>query len=163
MSQAGEQPTRVLMICMGNICRSPMAEAMFVHLARGRGVLDQFEIDSAGTGGWHTGHPPDERMQEVARHNAVVMNSRARQVTTHDFEAFDLLVCMDDENHRDLRAMGAPVEKLHRLLDFHPDPPTREVPDPYYGEHDGFQLVFDLVQRACDGLLNHLIADARSH
>lgn len=135
-----------------------MAEAMFIHLAQKRGILHAFDIDSAGTGGWHVGEPPDPRMREVAAQHDIAMSCRARQVAVSDFSRFDMLICMDEENHDRVQTMGAPLERLHLLMQFHPDPPTMEVPDPYFGGHDGFQNVFTLVQHACEGLLDHLLA-----
>ena len=130
---------------------------MLVHLAEQRGVADRFEVDSAGTGGWHVGEPPDQRMQDVAASQGVVMNSRARQVQFADFERFDLLICMDEDNLDRVLTMGAPPGKVHLLLQFHPKPPVREVPDPYYGGRDDFEQVFTLVRDACDGLLDQLL------
>jgi protein-tyrosine phosphatase len=147
---------RILFVCMGNICRSPLAENVFRHLANARGVMDQFDIDSAGTGGWHAGEPPDHRMQATARARGVMMIGRARQVRTEDFERYDLLLCADEDNRRNLLKIGAPKIKTRLLLEFHPDVSVREVPDPYYGEGDGFERVFDLCEAACRGLLEHL-------
>ncbi|MAB82309.1 MAG: protein tyrosine phosphatase [Phycisphaerae bacterium] len=144
---------------MGNICRSPMAEAMFRHQAVNRGVMERFTIDSAGTGGWHEGSPPDERMQETARRNGVAMDCSARQVRPSDFTDFDLILCMDRENHGNLLRAGAPPERVRLMLDFHHDDDHREVPDPYYGEHDGFQLVFELLESSTSNLLDSLLSE----
>lgn len=151
----------ILFVCMGNICRSPMAEALFIHQAALRGAGDLFTIDSAGTGGWHAGSPPDERMHRTARSHGVEMDCRARQVCSADFEAFDLILCMDRENHANLLRLGAPPDRTRLMLEFHPDDRHDEVPDPYYGEHDGFQLVFDLLQTSCDRLLDTLLSQER--
>lgn len=148
----------ILFVCMGNICRSPMAEAMFLHQAALRGVVDRFTVDSAGTGGWHAGSPPDERMQHTARTHGVDMQCSARQVRSSDFETFDLIVCMDRENHANLLRAGSPPDRTVLMLDFHPDEEHQEVPDPYYGEHDGFELVFELLQVSCERLLDDLVA-----
>ena len=148
----------ILFVCMGNICRSPMAEAMFKHQAVLRGVEGEFTVDSAGTGGWHAGSPPDERMQQTARKHGVDMDCRARQVRSSDFREFDLIICMDRENHANLLRAGSPPDRTRLMLDYHPDDRHQEVPDPYYGEHDGFQLVFDLLQAGCEGLLDDLLS-----
>jgi protein-tyrosine phosphatase len=154
-------PIRILFVCMGNICRSPLAEGVFRHRARERGVEDRFVIDSAGTGDWHVGERPDRRMREVAQRRGVVVDGQARQVAPDDFERFDHLVCMDASNRRQLERYGAPDGKLRLLLDADPAAPTREVPDPYYGGKRGFETVYDLVERACAALLDELLVVPR--
>lgn len=150
--------TRVLFICMGNICRSPLAEAMFRSLAEQRGAAGRFEIDSAGTTGYHAGEPPDLRMRAVASRLGLQLGGTARQVTTRDFQTFDYLLCMDEENRERTLAMGAPPEKVRLLLESDPDAEMVEVPDPYYGGEEGFDLVFRLVESACSALLDELLA-----
>ncbi len=144
---------------MGNICRSPLAENLFRYHANARGVIDQFEIDSAGTGGWHAGEPPDHRMQEAARSRGLTMIGRARQVTRDDFRRFDLLLCADHNNRHDLLKIGSPPAKTRLLLEFNADAVVEEVPDPYYGGPEGFEHVFELVNEACERLLDHLLAN----
>lgn len=156
--------TSVLFVCMGNICRSPMAEGVFLHLAMQRGVADRFEVDSAGTGGWHAGNPPDPRALEVADRNGVKLLSRARQVRApEDFERFRWLVVMDLDNRARLLSRGAPQERVRLLRSFDPalsnlapDHPSLEVPDPYYGGPEGFDRVYAMVLAACAGLLDAL-------
>jgi protein-tyrosine-phosphatase len=150
--------TRVLFVCLGNICRSPLAEGVFLHLARQRGVLDRYQIDSAGTGGWHVGERPDPRSSEVARRNGVLLDGSARQVESHDFERFDWIIAMDRSNLRDLESMRRQRgrAKLQLLRDFDPDPGDRDVPDPYYGGADGFDTVFAMVHRSAAALLERL-------
>ena len=146
----------ILFICMGNICRSPMAEGVFVHKLREQGLHGDFEVDSAGTGGWHAGDPPDHRSAEEAQRNGVRLVSRARQVNARDFETFDLLVCMDEENERNLLAMGCPAGKIRQLMFYHSGSEHDSVPDPYYGGRDGFRLMFELIEDSVDGLIKHL-------
>lgn len=153
--------TSLLFVCMGNICRSPLAEGVFKHHATQRGVLDHFEIESAGTGGWHAGERPDPRAIDIALKHGIALDSRARQVARRDFKRFDLLLCMDEDNREHLEAMGAPADKLSLLLEHDPDAPAREVPDPYYGGVDGFMTVYSLVDGACQALLDSLLARAK--
>ncbi len=131
-------------------------------LVREAGVEDFFELDSAGTGGWHVGHPPDERATAAAAARGIVLEGAARQVTPADFERYDLVLAMDRANSRDLRAL-APSEaaraKVRLLREFDPrtaGAPDLDVPDPYYGGEDGFGVVLDQVQAACRGLLAEL-------
>ena len=161
MGSMSEQPVKILFICMGNICRSPLAECLFRHKAEQRGVADRFFIDSAGTGGWHAGNRPDSRMRQCAKARNVNVDGRARQVRQQDFSHFDYLICMDEDNRENLLDMGAPPHKVHLLLEFNPDAPVREVPDPYYGGMEGFDTVYDLVDAACDALLDAFLDQVR--
>lgn len=156
-------PFRICFVCLGNICRSPTAEAVMLQLVDDAGLSDRIEIDSAGTGGWHVGDPPDERAGAEARRRGLTMTSRARQFHPGDFDHFDLVVAMDRNNLRDLHDLThAPPhrDKVVLLRSFDPahDPSAGDddVPDPYYGGHDGFRDVFDLVDAACRGLLDHV-------
>jgi len=151
---------RILFVCLGNICRSPLAEGVFRHLAVEAGLDGRFEVDSAGTGAWHVGEPPDERSLAVARKNGVRLDGRARKVAEEDFSEFDLLVAMDQDNLRALQALKeeaggqAPVRLLR---EFDPDADgDLEVPDPYYGGPDGFDRVYEMVHRSCIALLDSL-------
>jgi protein-tyrosine phosphatase len=147
----------VLFICMGNICRSPLAEGVFLHKVNGRGAGALFHVDSAGCGGWHTGEWPDRRAIEAARRHGIVLPSRARQVTSNDLLAFHHLLCMDEENREHVLALGAPAERVRLLLEYHPEAPMREVPDPYYGGAADFDLCYRLIDAACDGLIEALM------
>jgi protein-tyrosine phosphatase len=152
----------ILFVCMGNICRSPLAEGLFRHRANERGVVDRFSVDSAGTGGWHVGEPADHRMRQVAEQRGVKLTSRARQIRAEDAARFDYIICMDRDNQRNVLRLGIPPEKVTLLLDYDPDSPVREVPDPYYGGSEGFDRVFSLVDAACKKLLDELLTAAAS-
>lgn len=154
--------TSVLFVCMGNICRSPLAEGIFRHKSAQRGVSGLFLIDSAGTGDWHVGEAPDERVQRVAGRHGVKLDSAARQVRRRDFKRFDHILCMDEDNREELLDMGAPAGKVRLLLECDPSAPIVEVPDPYFGGEDGFELVWRLVDSACDAVLDQLLAQRAS-
>jgi protein-tyrosine phosphatase len=155
---------RLLFVCLGNICRSPTAEAVMARLVDDAGRAGEVELDSAGTGAWHVGSPPDERATAAASARGIAMRGVARQVRAEDFERFDLLLAMDAENHRDLRLLAPDAEgaaKVRMLREFDPastDAVSLDVPDPYYGGEDGFDHVLDLVEAACAGLLDELSA-----
>lgn len=151
--------TRVLFVCLGNICRSPTAEAVFAHVVDREGLAHLFEIDSAGTGDWHAGELAHPRTRETAERRGVRITHRARQVRPDDFERFDYLVAMDASNAKNLRALAghdAHRAKIHLFRDFEggAEPAGREVPDPYYTGQ--FDEVFDICVRASEGLLAHL-------
>lgn len=155
---SNDEPVRVLMVCLGNICRSPLAEGLLIHLARERGHHARLLVDSCGTGGWHAGDPPDPRSLAVALKHGVNLPSRARQFDpTRDIEGFDLLVAMDDSNRRTLIDRGTPEAKVRLMLDFHPELAGEDVPDPYYGGPGGFDDVYEMVRVACEGLLAQLL------
>jgi protein-tyrosine phosphatase len=146
----------VLFVCMGNICRSPTAHGVFRALVEREGLSDQVGIDSAGTHAYHLGSGPDKRAQETALSRGIDLSDLvARRVSEADFESFDYVVAMDQDNFIALSELAADqhVEKIHMLMDFAPGMRTREVPDPYYGGPAGFERVFDLVEAAAQGLL----------
>lgn len=149
----------VLFVCMGNICRSPTAEAVFRHLLEEQGLSGLITTDSAGTHGYHIGEPPDERARRTALGRGVDLSDlRARRVTAEDFTIFDFILAMDRDNFRTLAQLCPPVHhgKLKLFMDFAPDLGVREVPDPYYGGPLGFEQVFDLIEAAAWGLLEDL-------
>ena len=151
----------VLFVCMGNICRSPTAEALFRKLAPQLAPELQFEIDSAGTHGYHIGAPPDQRSQRAAHRHGVDMSElRSRQLAPQDFERFDWIVFMEESNRRDALALArsAGTARLVRLLDFAPAQPLRDVPDPYYGEAEAFDQVVHLIDAGVRGLIARLRA-----
>jgi len=153
---------RILFVCLGNICRSPTAEAVMRDLVRREGLAGEIEVDSAGTGDWHVGEPPDARSAEAARRRGIVMDGAARQVIAGDFDDWDLLLAMDRSNHRALLSLAADEEsraKVRMLREYDPEAVASgdlDVPDPYYGGERGFEDVLDLVERACRGLLDDL-------
>ena len=154
--------TRVLFVCLGNICRSPTAEAVMRHLISEASLKGQVDVDSAGIGGWHAGNPPDARSAAVGAKRGIPVAGTARQVTTKDFAGFDLLIAMDKSNREDLWAL-APTssarQQVHLLRDFDSRGPRHaDVPDPYYGGPEGFDQVFDICLSACAGVLEHLRA-----
>ena len=153
-----QRPPSVLMVCLGNICRSPLAEAA-LRAAAEREAVDM-HIDSAGTGDWHLGHPPDPRAQAVAKRlgGIDIGNLRARQVSVKDFDRFDHIVAMDDANLRNLRAMQpfGTKAKLSLLLDYLPDHRGKSVADPYYGEEAGFETTWRQVSAASEAFLHSL-------
>ncbi len=143
----------ILFVCLGNICRSPTAEAIFRVQAKGRGL----EIDSAGTSGWHDGNPSDPRASaEAARRGIDMSYIRSRKVVPEDFSRFDLIVAMDSQNLQDLTAMQPARSKAHlaKLLDYAPEIGIPDVPDPYY--EDNFPEVLDMIETACGRLLEAL-------
>jgi protein-tyrosine phosphatase len=166
---------RVLFVCLGNICRSPTAEGVMRSLVEQASLQDSIELDSAGTGSWHVGEPPDERATKTAHARGIVLEGAARQFRQEDFEDFDLILAMDSSNLADLRrlAPGEPARSRVRLLrefdpasaDWDPAHPAHplDVPDPYYGGPRGFEDVLDIVQAACAGLLEEIRSlDAKS-
>ncbi len=154
----------VLFVCLGNICRSPLAEGLFIEAARKRSMLERFDIDSCGTGGWHIGNRADPRSLAVARKHHIDLPSRARQLKApDDFARFEWILAMDRSNHEDLITSGADAQRVHLMMGFHPDHaqnPTSapDVPDPYYGGPDGFDKVFEMLTGACEGLLDRVAA-----
>ena len=150
---------KVLFVCMGNICRSPMAEGYFRHLlAQRAGHLD-VTTDSAGTHGYHVGSAPDNRAQVATRRRGIdISELGARNVAESDFEHFDYIVAMDQDNLADLLKKADPIyhNRIHLFLDFSSSHAGGDVPDPYYGGAKGFERVLDLIEKAAEGLLKEL-------
>lgn len=152
---------RVLLVCMGNICRSPMAHGAVRKRLIEEGLAGRVALDSAGTHGYHAGAPPDERAQAAASRRGIdISDLRARLVQENDFESFDLILAMDEDNREELlaRAEQAHQHKIHLLMDYALGMSGRSVPDPYYGGPIGFERVLDMVEEAAEGLLEKLRA-----
>jgi len=148
--------SRILFVCLGNICRSPAAEAVLRQKARARGL--DLTIESAGTGAWHEGDPADARMiRAAARRGCRLDHHRARQIALADFYGFDIVLAMDLKNHADILAMAPPdrICDIRLFLDF-AGGAVRETPDPYYGGDEGFEAVLDLIERGADAFLDHI-------
>jgi len=151
--------TKILFVCLGNICRSPSAEGIMKKLVKERGLENRVFIDSAGIHDYHEGELPDSRMRSHAARRGYKLDSRSRPVKYDDFYNFDLIIGMDDSNIAHLKRLSPNYEclkKIHRMTEFCTQYKMCHVPDPYYGGTDGFELVLDLLEDACDGLLKAL-------
>jgi len=153
----------VCFVCLGNIVRSPLAEHLFMHKAREKGLAGLVQADSAGTSAWHVGEAPDARMRQVAARHGIVYDGRAHQFKPSDFDRYDLVVAMDTENRNHLLKIARSQEdqqKIHTLREFDPaGGPKAPVPDPYYGGIDGFEEVYQVIERSVKGLLDSLDLD----
>jgi protein-tyrosine phosphatase len=158
--------TRLLFVCLGNIVRSPLAEALFLSEVQKMGFDGHFNADSAGVSGWHVGEAPDPRMQRVAAAHGLLYDHRSRQVSARDLESFDLVIAMDRDNYGDLRSLAASPEqlaKIHMLREWDPmGGPLLSVPDPYYGGIDGFEEVFATIERSVQGLAQALSSGGKA-
>lgn len=154
-------PVRLLFVCLGNICRSPLAEGVCRHMIRSRGLSARVTVDSCGTGGWHEGQAPDPRMRKTAQQHGVSMQGQtARQFSAADFERFDYILAMDRANLRAVRsqdATGTHAHKVQLFRTYDPEPGDGEVPDPYYGGAAGFENVYQMVERTCAALLDAVV------
>ena len=149
----------VLFVCLGNICRSPTGEGVMQSLVDCRDLTDTVHIDSAGTIGYHTGHPADERMQAAAMQRGFDLTSRSRKITADDLQTFDLVIAMDRQNLADIQSLDVGATAEVRLLsDFlDSDQWPVDVPDPYYGGAAGFETVLDMIEAACPAILDSLV------
>ena len=150
--------TKVLFVCMGNICRSPTAEGVFRHKVKNAALENEIEIDSAGTHAYHIGNPPDPRAQSAALKRGIDLSPlRARRVKPEDFMHYDYVIAMDESNRKDLQTVcpAGYEDRIHMFLDFGGSD-NNEVPDPYYGSGNGFEIVLNLIEDASEGLLKHL-------
>lgn len=156
--------TRILFICLGNICRSPAAEGVMKHIVESENTGSDFYIDSAGIGGWHVGELPDKRMRVHAARRGYNLNSRARQFTEDDFGRFDYIIVMDDDNYKKVSSRARTEnerQKVLRMCDyFSNDIQMQSVPDPYYGGDRDFELALDLIENGCAGLFDSIRKNA---
>jgi len=154
-----DNPFKICFVCLGNICRSPTAEGAMQHLVNEAGLEDYFYIDSAGTAAYHIGEPANSKSQRVANEHGIQLHSRGRKFERADLEEFDLILAMDEENYQNVKRLdqaGAYTDKIKKMREYDPEPGDGNVPDPYYGGMDGFELVFNVVKRSCAHLLDEL-------
>lgn len=144
----------ILFVCLGNICRSPLAEGVFLHIVKESGLTERITADSCGTGSWHVGSPPHADSQRVAREFGIdISYQRGRQLKKNDIDQFDLLVAMDSQNKKDIIKVCGNSKKIVMMRDFDPERDSIDVPDPYYGGIDGFYEVYDILDRSSKELL----------
>ena len=152
--------TRVLFVCLGNICRSPLAEAIFLKMISDRGLHDQFEVDSCGTANYHVGEDPDPRTIQVARNNGVPMEHLGRQLSTSDLEYFDLVLAMDQQNLKNIEGLinerSTATLQMMRSYENNGSGTPLGVPDPWYGDESDFDRCFQLLESCCSNLLDEL-------
>ena len=154
------EPIKVLFVCLGNICRSPMAEGLLIDLVGKQNLATKIHIDSAGTSGHHDGELADARMRQTATRHGIQLTTRSRQIKANDLHTFDYILAMDRSNLRNIEALRHPGNpgkaKLHLMREFDPLADSLDVPDPYYGGQDGFEAVFQMLGRANAAFLEHL-------
>lgn len=151
--------TKLLFVCLGNICRSPSAENIMNYLIEKEGLKHKISCDSAGTSSYHVGAPPDSRMRVAARKRGIELKGRSRQIELFDLQHFDLILAMDKSNYDDILNLdpkGIYQHKVKLICDFATKHYDQEVPDPYYGDRDGFEYVIDLLLDACEELLKYV-------
>lgn len=157
---------RITFVCLGNICRSPLAEGVFKHLAKAAGRESEFHVESAGVGGWHVGETPDFRAQQVARNHGIRLESIAQKIHPRDLERFDLILALDEEIYNDLQRMATNPgqrSRIHMLRETDPQATqNRDVPDPYYGNMADFEYCYQLIERSCKGWLERISSSAQS-
>ncbi len=150
---------RVLFVCLGNICRSPAAEGIFKKMAKDQGLSNQITVDSAGTAGYHNGELPDPRMRQHGARRGYDFDSYSRMFIEEDYDRFDIILAMDDNNYRNILRLSPDVEsqkKVYRMVDFSQQYSHDHIPDPYYSGAEGFELVLNLLEDACAGLLDKI-------
>ncbi|MDR3058701.1 MAG: low molecular weight phosphotyrosine protein phosphatase [Prevotella sp.] len=153
---------RVLFVCLGNICRSPAAEGIFKKMVKDQGLSNQITVDSAGTAGYHNGELPDPRMRQHGARRGYDFDSYSRMFIEEDYDRFDIILAMDDNNYRNILRLSPDVEsqkKVYRMVDFSQQYSHDHVPDPYYSGAEGFELVLNLLEDACAGLLDKIKKD----
>lgn len=150
---------KILFVCLGNICRSPAAEGIMKEIVYKRGLHNDIEIDSAGTAGYHIGELPDSRMRQHGAKRGYNFNSHSRKFTENDFDRFDIILAMDDSNYANIMRLSPDLqsqEKVFRMVDFSQKLQSDHIPDPYYSGSEGFELVLDLLEDACEGLMLYI-------
>ena len=156
-----ENPYKIVFVCLGNICRSPTAEGIFQYEVNGRGLQSYFEIDSAGTAGYHIGEKADPRSRETALKHGVSLLSKSRKFVAFDVDYYDLIIPMDQNNLRDIHSLVSDPQALLKIVllrnfDLEANADSLDVPDPYYGGESGFENVFQMIKRSCSKLLDKL-------
>ncbi|HET8865859.1 MAG TPA: low molecular weight protein-tyrosine-phosphatase [Gracilimonas sp.] len=152
-------PYKLVFVCLGNICRSPTAEGIFLHKVKEEGLQNYFYIDSAGTAAYHVGESANSKSQATANKYGVHLPSKARKFEYADLEEFDLILAMDSENYRNIKELDTKDKfdhKIKMMREFDPQPDMKDVPDPYYGGMDGFENVYRVLERSTAALLNEL-------
>ena len=152
----------ILFVCLGNICRSPAAEALFIKEIKNRGIEDRFLVDSAGTGSWHVGKEADSRMRLAAQERKIDITSKARQISKNDFQKFKYILTMDDSNYKNVmnlksRELYSDLCEVRKIQEFATGFPEKEVPDPYFGGEEGFDYVLNILTDSVSGFLDHII------
>ncbi|MEX0722974.1 MAG: low molecular weight protein-tyrosine-phosphatase [Gracilimonas sp.] len=154
-----DNPYKLVFVCLGNICRSPTAEGLFIHKVKQKELDNYFYIDSAGTAAYHVGESANSKSQATANKHGVQLPSKARKFEYPDLEEFDLILAMDTENYRNIKSLDRKnkyANKIKMMREFDPQPADGEVPDPYYGGMDGFENVFQVLDRSTEALLQEL-------
>jgi len=166
MNITNNKKYRILFVCLGNICRSPAAEGIMKKLVFEEGLQNKIIVDSAGTSGWHRGELPDSRMRSHGARRGYTFNSLSRKFTADDFDNFDIILAMDDNNYHDILQLSYDLvsqKKVHRMVDFQQRLQHDHIPDPYYSGASGFELVLDLLEDACLGLLEEIKKNGLPH
>ena len=155
-------PISILFTCLGNICRSPLAEAIFKHLVIKRGLMEHFEIDSCGTSRYHLGDNPDHRTVKVAQAHNIPISHKGRQIQASDIEQFNIIVAMDSNNLHDIKRIKTGLKNKSKIIlmrDYDTEEAGTDVPDPYFGGDKGFEDVFSILNRSCRNMLNELVEE----
>lgn len=159
MTDVKNNKYRILFVCLGNICRSPAGEGIMQHIVSSKNLQERIEIESAGTSGYHNGELPDQRMRNYGAKRGYKFDSLSRKFMVNDFDKFDLIITMDDNNFNNITRLSPDLEskeKIHRMVEFSQKYSRDHIPDPYYMGDEGFDLVLNLLEDACQGLMKHI-------